>query len=272
MRMRCAEGTMKLVRATCECGFSTRKARAGYHFHQWWFPVLNSEDGVLTDVSRSLPGDQVSQIQLSKVPAADLHVPFIESVICELIDQFASRPESAFNPEIGASFRCPQCEQEKLSLAQVDVIADCKSGCGHEYRWDDSEQQGCPKCEHRPHRFQVDFEPRLKSLPRTTSFCPCSSTLESAIHSDAFCPKCGGLPDAYLVNEASYCGMHHTRLQTYRLPRNWLFILTSSRWVGDRFPNAKLWGDALDNDAIDGLFCEQCEETHQLWIHENPSP
>lgn len=72
---------MKLLRATCDCGFQTQKARCGYHFHKWWFPVLARQTGQLHDVCRSLPDDQVDQIQLSKVQASVHHGPFVARAV-----------------------------------------------------------------------------------------------------------------------------------------------------------------------------------------------
>src|SRR5262245_11623396 len=117
---------MKLLRAICECGFSTRKARVGYHFHQWWFPVLDIGAGQLTDLSRSLPKDQVDLIQLSKVCADALHQPFIESATKELLSEYIDRPHAAFNPDIGSAFGCPKCRQGTLRIAQVQVTAICR--------------------------------------------------------------------------------------------------------------------------------------------------
>lgn len=257
---------MKLLRATCDCGYHTRKARVGYHFHEWWFPVLDICAGRLTDLSRSLPKDQVNLIQLSKVRADELHRPFIESATHELLNQYSDRPHFAFNPDNGNTFPCPECRQDTLRIDQVFVTASCRSDCGHEYQWHDSEQHGCPKCNHRPHRFAVDTEVTFAGESRTESFCPCSSSMHSASHIDAYCPKCGQLPNTYQTNDHSFCGIHHERLRPYAAPANILFINTSARWVADRFPNAKLWGDADADDSVASSYCPACEKDHQCWL------
>lgn len=257
---------MKLLRAICECGFNTRKARAGYHFHQWWFPVLNTTTRQLTDLSRSLPENQVDLIQLSKVCADELHQPFIESATKELLGEYADQPYSAFNPGIGSTFTCLKCGQGTLRIDQVQVTAFCKSDCGHEYQWHDSEEHGCPKCNHRPHRFGADIEAKFAGQGRTESFCPCSSSMDSASPLDAYCPKCGQLPVSYKTNGHTFCGIHHETLRPYQVPGNFLFIETSSRGVADRFPNAKLWGDADSDDAAVASYCPTCELEHQGWL------
>lgn len=152
---------MKLLRATCDCGFQTQKARCGYHFHKWWFPVLARQTGQLHDVCRSLPDDQVDQIQLSKVQASVHHGPFVETVTRELIEQYASRDEEVFDPGISERFLCPECSRSTLRIIPVRVTALCKTDCGHEYQWHDSEERGCPLCSYRPHRFRVDSEPEF---------------------------------------------------------------------------------------------------------------
>jgi rubredoxin len=257
---------MKLLRAICECGVYTRKARVGYHFHQWWFPVLDTSTGQLTDRSLSLPKDQVDLIQLSKVRADALHRPFVESATQELLSHYAGQPQYAFNPDISSTFKCPNCHLSKLRLDQVFVKAFCRSDCDHAYQWFDSEQHGCPKCDYRPHRFEADTDAMFAGHSRTESCCPCSSSMNSASPIDAYCPKCGQLPTSYQMNGLSFCGNHHERLVPYQAPGNFLFIETPSRWVADRFPNAKLWGDADSDDSIASTYCPACELDHQRWL------
>lgn len=257
---------MKLLRATCDCGFQTRKARVGYHFHQWWFPLLNTRTGELTDVLRSLPGEQVDRIQLGKVPADELHCPYLESVTRELLTQFADQSDAVFNPDIDSTCLCPTCGHNSLRVQQVYVTAICTSDCRHEYQWLDSEQRGCPRCGTRPHRFQVDLESRFSDQARTTSSCRCRSGLDSASHLDAYCPKCGKLPTRYVTGGRAYCGAHHTPLQPYRCPGNYLFIESSSRRAADQFPNAKLWGDAESADHEPSSYCPTCESEHRRWL------
>lgn len=106
---------MKLLRATCECGFRSRKARVGYDFHQWWFPLLDTTSGQLTDVSRSLPKDQVNLIQRNKARAEELHRPFLQRVTQELILQYADQSRTAFNPDFGSTFECPGCRRGRFA-------------------------------------------------------------------------------------------------------------------------------------------------------------
>ena len=44
------------------------------------------------------------------------------------------------------------------------------------------------------------------------------------------------------------------------------FIHTSSQFVSDRFPNAKLWGDCEADDALSSTYCPTCEADHQAWL------
>lgn len=257
---------MKLVQATCECGFRTRKARFGYHFHKWWFPVFHIANGNLTDVVHSLPDEQVGLIQRSEVKAETFHKPFVTAVTEDLRAQFAKIADFVFNPTIPSNFACPTCRNYSLCLENVYVKAFCRTDCGHEYQWHDSEQFGCPKCTHRPHSFQVDFEPTLFKQNRTLSFCSCSSRLDSNSHVDAFCPKCGQLPESYENEEGLFCGIHHFRLLPYQVPKDFLFIETWSRWEAHRFPNAKHWGDADSKDSVDSSYCKACEADHQHWL------
>jgi len=257
---------MKLLRATCDCGFHTQKARQGYHFHRWWFPVLVRSTGQLHDVSRCLPEEQVDQIQLSKVKASELHGPFLESVMRELVAEYASKDGEVFEPAIGDKFRCPKCSNSTLQMASVYVTAFCKTDCGHEYQWHDSEERGCPLCSHRPHRFRVDSEDEFASVGRTISHCPCSSSMNSASYADAYCPKCGELPVSYHVNSQSFCGMHFVQMKPYQAPRNFIFIEAPARWVADQFPNAKLWGDSNADDSLPFTYCPICESHHQTWL------
>jgi hypothetical protein len=257
---------MRIVRAICACGFHTRKARAGYHFHQWWFPVLDTSTGHLTDHSRSLPEELVDLIQLGKACADELHRPFTESVTQQLLRKYADRPDTAFNPDSGTMFACPKCRGGTLRVEQVKVTAICKGDCGHKYQWRDSEQHGCPRCSYRPHRFSADAEPIFRGEARTESFCPCSSSMDSASPDDAYCPKCGQLPRSYRTKGLALCGIHHEAMRPYRVPGNFLFIEPPSRWALDRFPNAKLWGDADSDDSAVTWYCPSCELEHQRWL------
>ena len=53
---------------------------------------------------------------------------------------------------------------------------------------------------------------------RTESFCPCSSSLDSVSHLDAYCPKCGHVPNSYQTDGHSFCGIHHEWLRPYQAP------------------------------------------------------
>ena len=259
---------MKLLRASCPCRFHTRKARVGYHFHQWWFPVFNTTTGQLTDVSRSLPDSEVDQIQLSKIAADKLHRPFLESVTRELRIQFASQPDCVFEPPSESSFPCPQCGNDTLTLNHVQVIAICKPDCGHEFQWADSEQHGCPKCDHRPHGFRTETEEQFAGQPRVICSCRCSSATDCTSHADGFCPKCGRLPSAYRVGNKRFCGMHHEEMLPYNVPGNFIFNLP--RAPTDVFPKAKFWGDAPDEaDSVSSFYCVKCEAEYQRWIESH---
>lgn len=257
---------MKILRATCECGFRSRKARAGYNFHQWWFPVLDTSTAQLTDRSRSLADDLVSLIQRSKARADELHRVFVKPATQDLASEYADQPRFTFNPEVGSTFRCCNCGREALRIEQEKVTAFCRTDCGLEYQWHDSEQLGCPKCKSRPHRFLADTDANFDGQDRTESCCGCSASMDSASHVDAFCPKCGQLPNHYETKGLSFCGLHHERLHPYHIPGNFLFIEIASVRVANRFPNAKLWGDANTEDSLEGSYCPTCELEHQRWL------
>ncbi|WP_425395585.1 hypothetical protein [Aeoliella sp.] len=259
---------MKLLRASCDCGFCSRKARVGCHFHQWWFPLFERRTGQMHDIARALPDEQVVLIQLGKVAAAELHKPFLKSVVRELDEQYAGNDEYLLKPGPVDRLPCPQCSRSSLKIVQVRVVANCKADCGHEYRWLDSESRGCPRCNHRPHAFSADLEPAFADQGRVISSCPCSSNLESAAHTDAYCPKCGELPEKYRVDGREFCGMHHVALQPYDAPSNFLFIHTAASHAADQFPNAKHWGDAT-GEAHASMYCPNCESDHQTWLESH---
>lgn len=281
---------MKLVQASCDCGFITQKARAGYHFHQWWFPRYAIATGALTDVYRSLPDndhkriDQHSIDLFAAIPHTDLagrrevsadcqrllndvHSTFITREFKLLSEQYASQNEVVFNPAVGDELQCPRCGRKKLSLVQVKVIASCKADCGQEYPWRDSEEIGCPKCGYRPHRFRTEIEDSFVGQPRTICSCPCSSTVDCTSHVDGYCPKCGRLPNTYRIGGKPFCGMHHQPMQQYHAPGNFLFIESESRCAASQFPNAKFWGDAPHaDDGIALPYCPRCESDQQRWL------
>ena len=217
--------------------------------------------------TRCLPEDQVDLIQFSKVAADELHAPFEQKVSEALAAEYAKRTGEFLSPAVGSRFRCPQCSEISLQVEAVDVIAYCRTDCGHQYQWLDSETTGCPLCNHRPHRFRINCDP--DSANRTTSHCPCSSSMDSADHVDAFCPKCGGLPVSYYRDGRCFCGLHHACMEPYRAPSNFLFIHASAQFVSDRFPNAKLWGDCDAEDALSSTYCPKCEVDHQAWLAEH---
>jgi hypothetical protein len=258
---------MKLLRASCECGYHSRKCRSGYHFHQWWFPVINTLTGELNDVLCALSDEQVDLIQLSKVKAVELHQPFIEGETRQLSLYYADKADVVFNPGIGNIFTCPKCQKQSLCLSHVHVTAICKVDCGHQYSWPDSEEIGCPVCSYRPHYFEVDTELSINEHDRVTSYCGCSSALKSTSHTDAYCPKCGKLPSSYQKNGVSYCGKHHTTKLDYFAPRNFMYYLIEAPL--DQFPNAKFWGNAENDDSIASKYCSKCETEHHTWLRIN---
>lgn len=265
---------MKLLRVICHCGFHSRKARSGYHFHQWWYPVLDLQTGSLTDLAYKLPEEHANLIQLSKVTKSDadeIHRQFAIATSCELRNRFSGQADTTFDPEIGSVHRCPSCSRESLRLEQAYVVAHCKLDCGHEYQWHDTEQHGCPKCNHRPHRFSVDMEESFQGAKRVRSGCRCSSGLDSVSHLDAYCPKCGALPVVYEITGAEYCGKHHVVMETYLAPSNFLFISTVGLPPYDLFPRCKPWGDAGEGDEGEPMkFCPICEGECEQWRVEQP--
>lgn len=281
---------MKLLRASCPCGYRTRKARSGYHYYKWWFPVFHPDDATLVDVLAALPDDlrkHIDQHQFNlyhQTPRDDkaarreasaqmqafddeIRTGFINEATDELQRRYGADASCIFDPSLDTSFLCPQCRESTLELKQTSVIAFCRTGCEHTYEWQDSEMSGCPRCGHRPHRFKMEYESEFSDECRTVCWCPCSSSTDCISHHDGYCPKCGDLPDTYDIDGASYCGRHHERLTNYDCPANFLFIETDSRWVAHRFPNAKLWGDAdAGSDSLATSYCVSCESDHQHWL------
>jgi hypothetical protein len=284
---------MKLLRASCPCGYRTRKARSGYHHDRWWFTVFSLTTGKLDDVLAELPADGRQGIHreqfeiydrtprddkaarreaLAKMQALDdeIHSKFIERTTIALHSKWQSDDTVIFDPPPSTAFACPRCRKDTLVLKQVSVIAYCKTGCEYKYEWCDSEVGGCPKCGYRPHRFQTEHEDEFAAHPRTTCWCPCSSSTDSISHVDGYCPKCGNLPDAYDVAGGHFCGKHQELMRTYKHSGNFLVIETDSRWVEDQFPNAKLWGDAgVSVDSIDSFYCASCESDRQRWLESH---
>ncbi len=284
---------MKLLRASCACGYRTRKARSGNHYYQWWFPVFNTAAGTLSDVLAALPQEDRERIDLRnfdiymQTPRDDMprrremslamqafddevSSNFITRETIALRNHYSADETCIFDPPLAATFFCPQCGGETLSLKQVSVIAFCKTGCAHEYQWLDSETAGCPKCGHRPHRFQMEHEFEYSSFPRTICGCACSSSTDCLSHIDGYCPKCGNLPADYEVGGVHFCGRHHEPFVDYRCPSNFLFIEADSRWAAARFPNAKLWGDARSGDeSMPGSYCVTCESDRLRWLESH---
>ncbi|PQO29207.1 hypothetical protein C5Y96_15785 [Blastopirellula marina] len=284
---------MKLVQATCACGFQTHKARSGYHYHQWWFPVFSSTKSQLSDIELSLPEedrDRLSQfdhqayldlpdrsIESKQKMREDceehrrsVHEAFVNSQLEEFREAYANSDESTFNPLCGDALMCPVCRKRSLILRQVEVLAFCHPDCGHEYRWEDSEEKGCPRCDYRPHRFKIVTSGKKSKTASTKGYCDCASTCELDSHVDGFCPKCGKLPVSYEVDGVSRCGMHHETMLPYRMPTNIFFVEPLARWVQGQFPNAKIYGDAAaQEESIQGRFCPSCEADHQRWLRAN---
>lgn len=211
---------MKLIRASCQCGYATNKSRSGYHFEQWWFPLFSRKQGVLSDITITLPSKESKQIvdqewelyrntprddqQARRIATAkmrairnDVYQTFIDTQMRILENEYHTDQDSCFNPPLKTAFHCPHCSNNTLILDQVKVIAFCKTDCVHQYQWPDSEEQGCPKCGYRPHKFLTESEPQYSNQARTICNCPCSSSLDCHSHLDGYCPKCGSLPDSY---------------------------------------------------------------------------
>ena len=285
---------MKLLRASCPCGYRTRKARSGYHHYKWWFPVFRFDDASLFDVRTALPGDQRNRLDKHQIdlyhqtPRDDKEArreasaqmrafddrvrnEFINRAKKELGNQYKSDDSRHFDPPVETSFSCPQCKKHTLTLRLASVIAFCKTGCEQVYDWVDSEMSGCPECSRRPHRFKTECETEFSGKQRTICCCPCSSSTDCISPHDGYCPKCGNLPDTYFVDNVNHCGKHHERLIEYNCPANFLFIETDSRWAAHQFPNAKHWGDAkLDSNGHPNSYCVSCESDHQSWLAKQP--
>jgi len=251
--------------------------------------LFSTATGELTDVSCALPLDDRKRIDqltidlFSEIPYADkaarraaslrvnwmsdeLQASFVARETNALRAEYAGRSECCFDPPPESTFRCPRCRNGSMRLNPVQVIARCKAECGHEYRWLDSEDRGCPNCGYRPHAFRTESEERFAGRRRTVCYCPCSTSTDCVSHQDGFCPKCGSLPDSYVVDDACFCGMHHELMLPYFAPGNFLFIESESRWVADRFPNAKHWGDAPDvSHSAPSSYCASCESDHRHW-------
>lgn len=280
---------MILVRATCICGFHTRKARSGFHFDRWYFPLLNLRTFELSDLEVPFPESERKRIkELNSIDfkatvdrgrearnqaaarmakrEKDAQRQYILSKKPQLKTQYENDPEVAFDPA-QEGFTCPECgKKDGVRIQQVKAIAVCRLDCGHEYIWPDSQHSGCPLCGHRPHRFKTETEPEFADLPRIESACGCASTLVSGSHVDAYCPKCGRLPGAYRLDDVNMCGKHHIPMKQYKLRSNFLFISTFGGPPRHLFPNAKLFGDASDfDDAFLDSYCPQCEDESHQW-------
>jgi len=279
---------VKLLRASCPCGYVTRKARSGYHHDQWWFPLFSIGEGALSDVRAALPKSvrkRIDELQFDiyhQTPRDDkmarrhatarmreiedaIRRTFIERQQATLRNRYESDGTCVFDPPPNSRFRCPDCGDDSLILDQVRVVAVCKADCAHEYDWPDSEEHGCPQCDYRPHAFRAESEARSEEHARTICFCPCSSTTDCTSHTDGYCPKCGALPDVYTVKEESFCGEHHEEMIPYNVPSNFVFRLPNA--PRGRVPNAKFWGDATDeSDSVAGSYCVLCENEYRSWL------
>ena len=253
-----------------------------------------ADDSTLADVSATLRDDEQEHIRNYEIDlyhrtprddraarreastrmsafAAQVRTDFLTNAIVELQREYESDVFAHFNPPVGSAFLCPHCNRQTLVLKQASIIACCKTGCDHTYDWSDSALSGCPKCNHRPHRFRVEVEAEFSDENRTTCWCRCSSSVDCISHLDGYCPKCGELPQSYDADGFTYCGIHHERLVGYKCPAEFLFMETASRWVAHRFPNAKLWGDAEpSSDGLATSYCISCEIDHQCWLADQP--
>jgi hypothetical protein len=160
---------------------------------------------------------------------------------------------------------CPRCHDRSLCLRQVVVWADCRTDCGHRYQWIDSEELGCPRCEHRPHAFEINEE-LSGGAASCVCWCGCSSHTVCRTHEDAFCPKCGQLPQAYEREGIAYCGLHHHPMIPYRLPSSFLFQEPVARGHQASFPRARIFGVANDGEGIESRYCEVCDGLYRDWL------
>lgn len=284
---------MKLVQATCDCGYQTHKARSGYHFHQWWFPVFSHATAKLSDVELKLPEEDRMRIlefeqelyhefsdhswetkqeisQKSDEFTQSIHQAFLRSELEEYQPSSFDSAEATFDPRCGDVFTCPGCRKNSLQLRQVEVWAYCHRDCKHRYRWNDSETDGCPKCEYRPHRFKIVAPDASNMTSPTFGRCACDSITESESSSDGYCPRCGCLPKTYQVNQKHFCGRHHERMLPYQMPAKYYFIDSPQSDVERLLANAKLFGEAISpEEGVPSWFCPSCETDFRRWRKEN---
>lgn len=266
---------MKLVKATCPCGFATHKARWGRHCWQWWFPTYDVRTGQLAEEYFQLPEDE--RRRLWTTCTSEEIAARCREVEAESTDRLRRRYEASASVGLvlfinehdfsDAQLLCPRCHQNNLRLRQVVVWANCRTDCGHRYRCADSEERGCPICGHRPHSFEIEEEPAAHGSSGCVCWCGCSSHTVCRSHEDGICPKCGNLPSGYEREGIPYCGLHHRRLIPYRMPANFLFIEPVCRGETHRFPHAKIWGESSEGkESVQGGYCESCESARREWM------
>ncbi len=263
---------MKLVKASCPCGFVTNKVRWGYHYFQWWFPMFDIKTGRLIEESFVLPEDEQRQL-MTRGTRAEIGARCAE-VEREIIEQLRARR----SPDVllfidqqdtdETPLLCTRCHKKTLRLLHVIVWANCRTDCGNRYPWTDSEEQGCPTCSHRPHSFEIEGEGEISE--RCVCYCRCSSRTVCRSYEDGYCPKCGSLPSSYELNGIASCGLHHRQMIPYRLPSGFLFMEPGCRSASHRFPHARIWGEAAPNtDAIEGGYCESCDAMRNEWLAQH---
>ncbi len=266
---------MKLVRASCQCGFSTNTVRWGYHFLEWWFPTYDVRTGRLAEEHFRLPDDEqrrlMSKCTTDEIAARRRGVE--EELTGRLRERY--RVNNLDNNSLiiderdrtEAKLLCSRCHRTTLKIQQVIVWANCRTDCAHRYQWIDSEELGCPICSHRPHSFQIEDNSSGSAMQPDICSCGCSSYITCCDHEDCFCPKCCKRPTGYEHNGIAYCGLHHRQLIIYKIPLNFLLMTAYHCRDSDLFPNAKLFGEARDGEeSLQCGYCDRCEVARCEWM------
>lgn len=283
---------MILIHGVCDCGARTRRVRSGYHQQQWWFPLLSSEQAVLSDVVVKFSADdrelysqlssevaqQSDEKPLDRTAAREaleeqqeaFEEAFIRVERAILQERWETSGEYLFDLRVSEVLDCSGCLNHSLTIHQVRVRAICGPDCGNKYDWNDSEHSSCPQCQQRPRQFVLGNLRSASSPGAVVGQCQCGSEIVTDAIEDGYCPLCGALPTAYLTRGREFCGRHHERMLPYRSPQDIFFIDAPARWSSELFPNAKLWGDVAKTEhGVAALFCPSCEADHQRWLREN---
>ena len=194
---------MKLVRAECSCGYFSNKVRCGSHFFQWWFPIYHGVESRLSESYFQMPVDEQRRL-LTNCSESEIkrHTSAFERQIIEGLRSAAGSELKSSKWTLidecdlnDAKLVCRKCNGATLLLRQVTVWAVCRTDCDRRYLWKDSEEIGCPICEHRPHSFEMELDQPRNALHPTICYCGCSShtVCNDNGQIDCFCPKCGEL-------------------------------------------------------------------------------